>query len=83
MRRLGHTEIKRIDDEIKQIVDRKVDTKTNHDSDNSEEEAKEMVDKKKRKKCRYDNKGFCKYNNKCSFSHPKGNCQDYLQNHKC
>ena len=64
--------IKRIDEEIKQLVDKKVETKTNHNSDNSEEEAKDMVDKKKMKKCRYYDRGFCKYNIKCRFSHPEG-----------
>jgi hypothetical protein len=70
--------IKRIDEEIKQLVDKKVETKTNHNSDNSEEEPKDMVDKKKRKKCRYYDRGFCKYNIKCRCSHPEGKVERKL-----
>ena len=74
--------IKRIDREMKQIMDKKCDT-TNHDSDKDEEEPKDKVNKIQRRKCRYFDRGFCKFNNKCRFSHPDGICKDYSKTHKC
>ena len=74
--------IKRIDREMKQIMDKKCDT-TNHDSDKDEEEPKDKVKKIQRRKCRYFDRGFCKYNKKCRFSHPDVICKDYLKTHKC
>ena len=76
--------IKRIDEEIKQIVDNMLDTKTYHASDKAKEDGgKYGVEDKTRKKCRYYDRGFCKYNKKCRFSHPEGICQDYLNTLKC
>ena len=36
-----------------------------------------------KRKCRYFNKGYCKYNQKCRFVHPSGICTDYIENKKC
>ena len=44
--------IKRIDREMKQIMDNKCDT-TNHDSDKDEEEPKDKLNKIQKRKCRY------------------------------
>ena len=35
-----------------------------------------------RKKCRYFNRGFCKFT-KCRYTHPKGICKTYLKTLKC
>ena len=37
----------------------------------------------KRKKCRYFNRGYCKYKDKCRYMHPKNICTEYLQSMKC
>ena len=39
--------------------------------------------KKKPKKCRYFNRGYCKYKTKCRFTHLLGLCSQYLQTGKC
>ena len=76
--------IKRIDEEVKQIVVNKLDAKTNTASDKAKEDGgKIRVEDKNRKKCRYYDRGFCKYNKKCRFLHPEGICQDYLETLKC
>ena len=50
--------------------------KANGDGDNS------SVGKTK-KKCKFFNRGFCKYSNKCRFGHPLDVCKDYLRDYKC
>ena len=35
------------------------------------------------KKCRYFNRGYCKYNIKYKYFHPKEICKDYLEHQKC
>ena len=35
------------------------------------------------KKCRYFNRGFCKYRNRCKYFHPQDICEKYLLNQKC
>ena len=38
----------------------------------------------KTKKCKYFNRGYCKYKlKKCRFSHPKDVCKEYLEDFKC
>ena len=40
--------------------------------------------KKKAKKCKFYNRGFCKYKQKgCRFPHPQQICKEYLNNLKC
>jgi hypothetical protein len=36
-----------------------------------------------RKKSRYFNQGYCKYNIKCKYFHRKEICKDYLEHQKC
>ena len=38
---------------------------------------------KRRKKCRYFNRGHCKYTTKCRFSHPDEICSEILENKTC
>ena len=35
------------------------------------------------RKCRYFNKGHCKYRERCKFNHPKDICKTYLDCGKC
>ena len=35
------------------------------------------------RKCRYYNRGYCKFQEECNFAHPSTICQDLLQNGKC
>ena len=51
-----------------------------------ENEVKEISDKvknKKIKKCRYYNRGYCKYKSKCRYNHPKDVCKEYFENKNC
>ena len=42
-------------------MDNKCDDKTFHSGDKADIEGQGIVEKKKRKKCRYFDKGYCKY----------------------
>ena len=47
-------------------------------------DVKDMVPhQKKPKKCRYFDRGYCKYKTKCRFTHMLGLCSQYLQIGKC
>ena len=35
------------------------------------------------KKCRYFNRGYCKYKHKCKYLHPKEMCREYLVSGTC
>lgn len=39
--------------------------------------------KRKTRRCRYYNRGFCKFKTKCRFFHPLGICKEYLTSQKC
>lgn len=41
------------------------------------------VDKNKIRRCKYFNRGYCKYANKCSFLHYEKKCEDFLKNGIC
>ena len=49
----------------------------------AQDEASGKAEKVKKIKCRYFNKGFCKYRKKCRYLHPKNICSDYVTNAKC
>ena len=75
--------IKRIDKEMKK-TELKINSAATDTSVKACGEVEEVVsDKKKRKKCRYFNWGYCKYTNKCRFVHPLDICRDYLRDNKC
>ena len=38
---------------------------------------------RKEKKCRYFNRGYCKYKKQCRYSHPKNVCEEYLKSREC
>jgi hypothetical protein len=46
-------------------------------------ESKKEIKKNKKRKCRYWNRGYCREGRKCSWSHPEGDCQEYLQDGRC
>ena len=52
-------------------------------SDNVAENDVDKVKNKRTKKCRYFNRGYCKYCDKCRFIHPKNICSEYLKTSKC
>ena len=43
----------------------------------------DVSENKNSKKCRYDNKGFCKFQKKCKFFHSGKICEKYIQEGKC
>ena len=73
--------IKRIDKELKKSLRTNAVAKDTSAKDSVDVE--EVVSEKKRKRCRYFNRGFCKYLNKCRFVHPLDICGDYLRDDKC
>ena len=81
----SHTEaIKRIEKEIVKMEN----LKNKNDKVQSEAAANDDVEKEERsmfnkRKCRYFDKGFCKFRVKCRYIHPKRICEDYLRNGKC
>jgi hypothetical protein len=74
--------IRRIEKEIKAITVEKGDTKVLHDVLEKEVEKDTKVTKV-RKICRYYNRGFCKYKNKCRFAHANKICKIYEETGTC
>ena len=48
-----------------------------------DEESQDEVEKFKKIKCRYFDKGFCRYRKKCRHSHPQKTCKEYFRSSKC
>ena len=72
--------IRRIEKEIKMITTAKSVVEIVKDTS----EGGEVVRNRKTQKCRYYNRGYCKYTEKCRFIHPKNSiCGEYLKNQKC
>lgn len=44
---------------------------------------KSDTEENRKMKCRYYNRGYCKYKLKCKFSHVRENCAGYLESGKC
>ena len=44
---------------------------------------KERTEVKDVKKCRFNNTGYCKYQNECRFKHSENVCETYLRDGKC
>jgi hypothetical protein len=49
----------------------------------TKKENKREIKTNKKGKCRYWNRGYCRDGRKCSWSHPEGDCQEYLQEGRC
>jgi hypothetical protein len=62
-------EVKRMKDKLKKIQSKK--------------ENKTEIKTNNKRKCRYWNRGYCREGGKCSWSHPEGDCQEYLQEGRC
>ena len=69
------------------LEDLKVDILPNVETENPEEHSFTrnggQVNFRSLKKCRYYNRGFCKYEGKCKFYHPEIVCEEYLQDGLC
>ena len=85
--------IKRIDKEIENINKEAKLTKTNLLS-NDQKDTLERADgdiaeksvlsvKRMMKRCRYFNRGYCKYKGKCKYVHPGHICKEHERNKKC
>ena len=72
-------------DSIKKLNNEMVDIQNNQTVEKEEEvhTTQSSVKKGRIKRCRYFNKGHCKYREKCKFYHPKIICKNYLENGKC
>ena len=60
-----------------------------NDKTDSEEEGSDIMERDQggnqhlNKKCRYYNRGFCKFGRSCKFHHPTVVCDEYLQDGVC
>ena len=71
-----------MDKEIREITQKKTKDKSKNDAfdEDTVEGAKKV---QVRKKCKYKNRGFCKYRTKCRFVHPDKICEIYLEEGTC
>ena len=79
--------IRKVDSEIKDILSKRQDIPPSKEKDSEErdsDEIKQVVESNPViKKCRYFNKGYCKYEEKCKFRHPLEICQIHVKSLKC
>ena len=77
--------IHRIEKEIKEIMEHRLDTyNQSNDKDHIESaNDKEETNQVRQKKCKYFNRGHCKYVNRCRNSHPTEICSTYREGNKC
>ena len=40
-------------------------------------------DRKEKKKCKYNNRGYCKFSDKCTFQHSVNICEEFLKEDAC
>ena len=69
--------IKRLDKEIMQVHIKKERKIIKHSKE------VEIAKQKSKRKCRYFDRGHCKYKEKCKYLHPSDICQKYVENEKC
>ena len=55
----------------------------NKEEEHDEAESKRRVGRYTRRKCRYFNRGYCKFTSKCRYYHPESICQNYLKGESC
>ena len=72
--------IKQIDKEIKDMSAHNCAKEAQNDIIEKGNDDRENV---KRKRCRYYNRGFCKFKNKCRFVHSDKICNIYLETQMC
>ena len=75
--------IRRIEREIKIIENSRSEHELVNDATGKLDNDTISKESKKTKRCRYYNRGYCKYKDKCRFIHPKSICQEYLRVEKC
>ena len=73
--------ITRIDMEIEKMGQAKVEVEASKDA--TTEQVYSDNGTANPKKCRYYNRGYCKYDKRCRYFHPREICQDYLEHQKC
>ena len=69
-----------IDKEMVKLVKKEQAVKQN---DTTANKTSDKVVNAKQRKCRYFNRGFCKYKTKCRFFHPGSVCKEYLRSGTC
>ena len=78
-----HTEaIKRIEEVIVKMEE-KLKNQDNMETENPNEDQEAKRFKYKEGKCRYYDKGFCKYKSKCRYFHPNQICEEYGRTGNC
>ena len=76
--------IKRINKEIKELTDKYTCSNLPKETfENVVSDIDQGERNKVRKRCRYYNRGYCKYKQKCRYFHPKQICKDYLEYGGC
>ena len=76
--------IKKIDEEISDSSKAKHNENAKKNlKDASKDNTSDEVIQSKKRKCRYFNRGYCKYKDKCRYMHSKNICTQYLQSMKC
>ena len=77
--------IHRIEKEIKEIMEHRLDTANQSNKKDHVESAndKEETNQVRQKKYKYFNRGHCKYVNRCRNSHPTEICSTYREGNKC
>ena len=73
---------KRVDEAIKRLDEEMVKLRRDKKCDSSEKPLDTNEKRKKERKCKYFNCGYCKYKDKCKFSHANKVCEKYLEG-KC
>ena len=72
--------IKRIDRELRDLSKKEAVISQEKDSlEKACSDVLEGVKKSKRKKCRFFNRGYCKYESKCRFIHQTEICREHLE----
>ena len=76
--------IKRINKEIKELSEKESHRNLSNDAlENVVSDSDQVKRNKVKKRCRYYNRGYCKYKHKCRYSHPKHICKEFLENGAC
>ena len=85
--------IKRIDDEMVKLTDKEEQLKHRNKGIAPSTDRRDIFEEvvvgnhnekqSKTKPCRYYNRGFCKYRNRCKFLHSNNICAKYLETQKC
>ena len=76
-------EINRLDKELRRMHERNKASEEQNNDNRNRNKVKEDTSDKIVRKCRYFNRGFCKYRTKCKYTHPKETCKEYSENQRC